>query len=732
MALDDLKIRLEYRSLIQNVARDFLIPSLRQAISYDRAVGFFSSSSLADISYGIEGLALNGGKIRLIASPKLSEEDAEAIRQGYADREKMVEMALNSALNEPSNHFEKEKLNLLANLIKDNVLEIRIAFLENKSDIGIYHEKLGIIKDLNNNIISFSGSMNESDTAFNVNYEAIDVFCSWKSDDQRERIQYKLNAFESIWNNTEPGIYVMDFPDTVKENLLQIYYKEKVDYENIPMPEHIDDTEKAAIDYPGAKIPEGFKFHDYQKEAIQEWVKQGYRGIFDMATGTGKTYTGLGAISALNAHLKGHLAVIIVCPYQHLVEQWVEDIELFGMHPIIGYSASKQKDWKQRLDKAIRYQKIGTKGHEFFCFICTNASFARESVQDIVAKIKVNKLLVVDEAHNFGSRTLKATLNDTYDYRLALSATLERHHDEEGTQDLYDFFGEKCIEYTLERAIDEKKLTRYKYYPVIVELTDDELVQYYAYTKKIGQCMKVDKHGKKTLNELGKRLCLARARLVAAAKNKIEALEDVIKPYTRQSHMLVYCGAASLRDYGDDDYFDENELRQIDAVSDLLGNKLNMRISQYTSRENMDQRRIIKEEFAAGDGLQALVAIKCLDEGVNIPSIKMAFILASTTNPKEYIQRRGRVLRLFPGKEYAVIYDFITLPKSLHDSYYNTESEQKMSHTLARNECARAFEFARLADNFLEANKVIDKIRSAYNIQETTFVTEEEEFDEYN
>ena len=729
MGLDELDIRIEYRSLIQNIARDFLVPALRKSVAYDRAVGFFSSSSLADISYGIEGLALNGGKIRLIASPKLSDEDAEAIRLGYADRDKMIANALNSALKKPINSFEKEKLNLLANLIKDGILDIRIAFVENNSDIGLYHEKLGIIKDASGNMLAFSGSMNESNTAFAINYEAIDVYCSWKSEDEKERIGYKVSAFESIWNNTEPGIFVMDFPDTVRDNLLRTYYYEKADYENVPIPDPV--TEEQPIDYPGAKIPDDVQLHDYQIDAIMQWEKQGYRGIFDMATGTGKTFTGLGAIAVLNKRLKGHLAVIIVCPYQHLVEQWVEDIERFGMAPIIGYSASSQKDWKERLEKAIRYQKIGTKNREFFCFICTNASFAKQGLQDILGKIKGNKLIVVDEAHNFGSRSLKATLNDTYNFRLALSATLERHHDEEGTQSLYDFFGYKCIEYTLERAIEEDKLTRYKYYPVIVNLTDDELTQYYDYTKKIGKCLTSGKNGKHTLNELGKRLCLARARLVAAAKNKIPALEEVISPYTDQTHILVYCGAASVRNYDDDDDDDSEDLRQIDIVSDLLGNKLNMRISQYTSRENMDERRIIKREFASGEGLQALVAIKCLDEGVNIPSIKMAFILASTTNPKEYIQRRGRVLRLYPGKDCAIIYDFITLPKSLHDSYYNTEIEQKMGATLARNECARANEFARLADNHLEADRIIDSIRDAYDIKDTTFVSEEDEFDEY-
>ena len=451
-----------------------------------------------------------------------------------------------------------------------------------------------------------------------------------------------------------------------------------------------------------------------------------------MATGTGKTYTGLGAIARLNEKLRGHLAVIIVAPYQHLVEQWVEDITLFNMQPIIGYSASEQKDWKKRLEKAIRYQKIGTKGYEFFCFICTNATFAKQDVQDLLSKIKGNKLLVVDEAHNFGAESLSRTLNDTYSYRLALSATLERHNDIEGTQRLYDFFGEKCIEYTLERAIEEHKLTRYIYYPVFVNLTEDELQEYYQLTERIIKSLKKDKNGKLSLTDTGKKLCLRRARLVAAAKNKIQALADNILPYKAESHILVYCGAASLHDFSNDLYeVEDDDVRQIDAVTDLLGNQLDMKVAQYTSREDIEERKILKEEFSKGDKLQALIAIKCLDEGVNIPSIKMAFILASTTNPKEYIQRRGRVLRLYDDKEYAIIYDFITLPQSFHDSFSATETQLKMGRTLARNELARAYEFARLADNYVEADIQLDNIRDAYDLHDTGYVTEEEEFASY-
>lgn len=715
MGLNELDIKLEYRSLRQNVARDFLIPCLRKAISYDRAVGFFSSTSLADISYGIEGLSLNNGRIRLIASPKLSDEDAEAINQGYVDREKLIADALNIELRSPTNHFEKERLNLLANLIKDGIVDIKIALLEHNKEIGIYHEKLGIIRDEDDNTIAFSGSMNESDTAFKINYETIDVYCSWMSDESRERIRIKRNAFDSIWEDSESGIQVIDFPIAVKERLVSTYYYSDVDYDNVPIPEYIDDKVEAkpAI---GARVPDEFKFHDYQIEAISEWVKNGHRGIFDMATGTGKTYTGLGAVAALNTECKGRLAVFIVCPYQHLVEQWVQDIKLFSMNPIIGYSASPQKEWKKRLSDAIRDQKI-RKDRSFFCFVTTNATFASGFVQEQINKIKMPILLVADEAHNFGAPSYTRCLDDRFTYRLALSATLDRHHDEEGTSYLYNFFGKKCIEYPLSRAIDEDKLTPYKYYPVLVHLNDEELPHYEELSYEISKCLIKGKNGKWKLNKQGEILALKRSRIVAGASEKLNVLREVMLPYIKDNNILVYCGATNVIDEkSDHSYTDEADVRQIEAVINILGNELGMAVSKFTADEDMETRAMIIDQFQKKEKLQAIVAIKCLDEGVNIPGIRTAFILASTTNPKEYIQRRGRVLRKAKNKDFAEIYDFVTLPRELDTVASLTEEQAKRDLSLVKNELVRIKEFGRLSMNPMDAETLIWNIQDAYNI----------------
>lgn len=731
MSFQELDIKKEYLSLLDSVAKDFYIPLLSCAVKYQRAVGFFSSSSLVEISKGISELAKNGGKIQLVASPYLSDEDIEAIKNGYAMRDQVVKEAIRREMTEGKTPFEKARLNLLANLISDGVLDIKIAFTEDSDRMGMYHEKMGIITDAEGNRVAFAGSMNESATAMTLNYETIDVYCSWK--DEEDRVIAKENAFASIWNDTEPNIKIIDFPE-LKQEIIEKYKRSVPDFE-IDKKEYAPDidtvlhTDLGVYSEYGPKFPEWFKLHDYQDEAITEWQKRNYRGIFDMATGTGKTYTGLGALTTLSKNIGHKLAAIIVCPYQHLVEQWVEDILKFNIDPIIGYSDSSQKDWPKRLKDAIRDQKLKVRGKEFFCFICTNATFSSDYVQTQLAKIKSDTLLMVDEAHNFGAPYLSCLLYDNYKYRLALSATLDRHNDEEGTAKLYDFFGEKCIEYTLDRAIEEKKLTKYKYYPIVVTLTEEELEAYDNLSYEIGKCIMKGKNGKMKLSSRGEKLALKRSRIVAGAKNKLTMLEEVIQPYIHDKHILVYCGATKgLEQNQDCTDVDSEDIRQIDAVTDLLGNKLGMEVSQFTSKESVEEREVLKREFSAGDTLKVLIAIKCLDEGVNIPKIKTAFILASTTNPKEYIQRRGRVLRLAEGKEYAEIYDFITLPYDTESVTSLTEAQVKRNSTLVKNELRRAEEFSRIAVNMVESASLIDEIKDAYGIQELNWNNEEEDY----
>ena len=709
MSLADIHIKNEYRSLLDNVVTDFYIPVLQESILYQRAVGFFSSSALIAISKGVEGLVANGGKIQIIASPRLSQEDIDEISKGYEVR-KIIERALLRGVVDPSSIEESERLSYIASLIAKGVLDVKIAFLSSKNEIAMYHEKMGIMSDREGNAVAFSGSMNESENAFSSNYESFDVFCSWTND--RERVFQKQMAFQAIWDDYEPGIETMAFPEAVRDRVYS--FNSSLSTKHSAVSDSAQDEQPLDAMY----LPPDFKIRPYQETAIQNWKTNGYRGIYDMATGTGKTLTALASIEQLFRDNKRRLGIIIVCPYQHLVEQWVEDIVRFGIKPIVGYSSSPQKNWKKNLEQAIR--SFNLRVSDFFCFITTNASFVTKSVQEQVQLLS-DDVYVVDEAHNMGAENYRKCLPENICYRLGLSATIDRHNDEIGTAALSGYFGEKCIIYSLKDAIDSQMLTRYYYYPVLTYLDQDELSEYLMITSQLAKAIR-KKNGKVVLTEHAKQLLIKRARIIAGAKGKLPELQKQIAPFVDDKYILVYCGATTVRDEDDSDF----GRRQIDLVAEMLGNTLGMRVGRFTSQESAQERAQIRAAFADGETLQALVAIKCLDEGVNIPSIKTAFILASSTNPKEYIQRRGRVLRKFPGKEYAAIYDFITLPFPFETLASQNDAIIESTKGLIKRELIRMMDFADIAENPSLTFDLLYELKHGFNITEEELLGEEE------
>lgn len=701
MSFKELDVQIRYRSEIHNFPRDFLVPVLSQTRVYKRGTGYFSTSSLIQLSVGLCEMARNGGKIQIVCSPHLDEDDIRAIDLGYKKRNDVICASLLNSFTQPTNYFEEERLNIIATLISDGVLDIKIAFLEDEDGFRLYHEKIAVFIDDEGNRISYAGSANESENGLDGNFESIYTFCSWKDESQKEAVNLSEEDFDSMWNDETNKLKVIPFPDIVMDKLLK-YKKSSVDFS-------VDEKEYGYKKYLKSqqkfRIPENVNLHDYQNEAINNWVGYNYRGIFDMCTGAGKTFTALGGMVKLAEEKHEKICVFIVCPYIHLVSQWEEDVVNWTSVPIvIAHSKSPDNKWRDTLLKL--YKRFRKEDAPFIC-LTTNDTFASEDIQQYIRRFEVNQsvLLIVDEAHNFGSLQMQKVMPYNVNYRIGLSATVKRYMDKSGSKSIVEYFGEKCIEYTLERAIQEGNLVHYDYYPIPVSLSSYELDKYRHLTNKLKKFIIV-KNGKTKISDAGKPTIYERTRLLAGAVNKIDLLLEMFDKYKNDNNILVYCGATNVEDYDTGE-----EVRQIDLITQRLGTEFHMSVKRFTAEENLKERENIKKYFAQGL-YQVVTAIKCLDEGVNIPGIKTAFILSSSRNPKEFIQRRGRLLRKSENKKKATIYDFVILPRELDDVVPMDFEEDR---SIIVGEIARIKEFGDLSDNREVSDALINDIMTAYD-----------------
>lgn len=453
LSLKTLEIRDEYRSDNRHLIADFYIPCLKQAIQYSRAVGFFSSTSMAVAASGLSDFIGTGGQMRLVASPILSQEDAEAIAQGIESREAIVGAAVARELEQPFEAVVQDRLACLAWLLSEGFLEIKLAIQKNPSSRGIYHEKLGIFTDAEGNIVAFTGSANESSSALVDNFECIDVYTSWEPGVQ-QRARRKAEHFERLWVNDTSNVEVMNFPEAARRSLLRFRVKDP--------PTRAPRAASTTSYYPSQpqaeplmphlgipSLPNGITLRGYQQQAIQNWFANGCRGMLKMATGSGKTITALASTTELyrTQQLK---AVIIVCPYRHLVTQWDKECQRFGLKPILAFE--NVRTWQGELSNQL--YAVRAKHQPFLTVIVTNSTLISQSFQSQLSHFPEHTLIVGDEAHNLGARRLAQSLPSSVPYRLALSATPERYFDEWGTQALYEYFGKVLEpEFTLRDAI---------------------------------------------------------------------------------------------------------------------------------------------------------------------------------------------------------------------------------------------------------------------------------------
>jgi DNA phosphorothioation system restriction enzyme len=695
--LKDLSLHISYSSDSGNIIKDFYVPCMRNAMLYRRAVGYFTSHGLSVAAQGIAHLIKNEGKIKLIASPCLTDEDIAAIGDGYKRREEVIREASQRGFVGIENKLMRERLGALAWLIEVGALDVRLAIRVNKDGSlkrGIFHEKMGIFSDEMSNSVAFAGSPNETVGGLVENYESIDVFWSW--DDPHGRVNKKIDRFEKLWNNQTEGLETIEFTEISKE-LLRAYKVEKppdVDLEEV---EETTDMLQGEAAYAGPSIPADVKLRDYQQEAVKNWFKNNGKGTFRFATGTGKTITALAA--GINLYQKQQLdAIIIVCPFKHLVNQWAQEARNFGLEPILGYES--RGSWETPLTQALLGQ--GTAGKRLVSFITTNKTFS-ESFQGKIPYFPRRTLIIADEVHNLGARKLLSSLPDSVPFRLALSATPERWYDPEGTDELIKYFGPVLEpQITLKEAIQKGVLTPYRYYPILVQLTAEESDEYIELSEKIGKLLVMGKETDEE-NPFLTALLTKRARLIASAQNKLIELQKLMEHKKNETHMLVYCGDGTVDDPGS-----EEDQRQIEAVCKLLGKDMGIRVAPFVAETSLAEREDLKRQLNSGE-LQALVAIRCLDEGVDIPAVRAAVILASSRNPRQFIQRRGRILRKAKGKDAAEIFDMIICPP--YDIVIN-EAEKN----LLKMELNRFSEFADLALNAGEARLIIQNLKNRYRI----------------
>lgn len=441
--------------------------------------------------------------------------------------------------------------------------------------------------------------------------------------------------------------------------------------------------------------PDWVEERSYQREAIRNWLDEERRGILRMATGTGKTITALLAAARVAELADDRLLLVVSVPYQHLVDQWTDELEAFGATPVKGYQS--RRNWQPRVERELLEFNNGVR--DLCTLVTTHRTLSMQSTRQTLGRAVGHSMLVADEVHHLGANQSQNALMDAFTHRLGLSATPQRWYDEEGTETLHSYFDGTVYEYGLERAIGSGALCEYYYAPHIIELQDDEMERYMQLTGKIGRLIARERYRNDfelENNETLQRALFKRARLIGTAREKLDLLIELFKRERNPTHSLVYCSDGSTG-------VDGESIRHIDAVTNRLRTDCSLRVNQFTAREDQSERETLLTAFEAGE-IDVLTAIRCLDEGVDVPATRTAYILASTSNPRQYVQRRGRILRPHRDKDYAVIHDFITVPDTARHPNVLSDDQYEAERTLIRKELKRVTTFADAARNHPDAD----------------------------
>jgi superfamily II DNA or RNA helicase len=683
----------------QDIACDFLIPVLEVAETYDRLSGYFNSGMLAAAPRGMASFLSRGKKMRVIASPQFSNSDIEALKSGISDGERLsrIEKALSRGienLDAITDEFEKDHVAAFCWALQSGQIEIRIAIpLENAAREPLFHTKIGFVSDKRGDSLSFSGSINETAAGWSTNIEEFKVFESWASAKDAGRCFSDRDRFLRFWNESgKTKVQVFSLPEAIEKNLLKLAPKEE-SFLRLTRDRY---AERAA--------PSASRFdllRTYQKRAVERWELDSRRGLLVMATGTGKTKTAAAAIERAREQ-EERLLVVVTAPQQHIAAQWAS--ELADMDPVTSWGAGS---WRRRVSQRIDEISIGYRKH--LLVIMVQQSGAKDETQALwrqAEATKLKSLLVADEAHGLGAKEMRKNLAPSFDWRLGLTATPDRYFDDEGKSVLQDYFVKVSDSFSIDEALKwidpvtgNAPLCQYRYFPYFFQLEPEEVEEYEALTKKaIRKGAGIDRFGDG--NDDVAKLLIRRANIVKTSKAKMPAFRQAIKDHAPVTQAIVYC----------------QDTVQLNEAASELG-RAGYLSRRFTGDEGTkpeprfggdSERARILRDLASG-AVGALVAMRCLDEGVDVPSAQLGFLLASSGNPREFIQRRGRILRPFPGKRSASIVDFVCVPPI---SEFADEETRELERSIFKREILRMFELSGSAINSLEVTMKLDALRA--------------------
>ena len=701
MSLKDVLLGKSYSSDVDSVLDDFLVPCLEHAVLYLRLAGFFSSTSLAAAARGIVGLIRNSGAMRVVASPRLTRKDLEVLKGDGGLHSEHFAKVLLSAISEPElvDEFVRDHVGALGWMLSKGTLDIRIAVLladdgsvltsEQASENGLFHPKVGVVQDGDGNVVTFSGSINETASAWERNVEEFKVFRSWEID-QTDYVEDDRAKFMRFWNGTSPAVRVMAVPDAVREGLIELAATDPV----ARLSKHVN------------RRAQGLRLFEHQERAVRSWLDHGMTGIFSMATGTGKTIAALACVSAA-MQSQPRLATVVSCPYSHLVSQWRKEVSRSGIECSTVVADGTNPYWRVQLPDALADVVMGYT--RSLLVLTTHRTLSCPDFVKLAAEYadRVPFFLIADEMHGLGALRNREGLTPSYRLRLGLSATPKRWFDEPGTTLLLDYLGGVVYELSLSEAITTVNpltsltyLVPFEYRPQFVSLEDDELDRYLEETRKLVSLMGDSELGRHGRNDVVMRVLFRRANIIKNARAKTAHLHELLDGLPRPiHHLLIYCSPAQIDDV-------------MGAVNDhsLAGHRFTMAqgTSPLAQCDGLSERDLILKKFADGK-YQVLVAMKCLDEGVDVPPAQTAILLASSGNPREHIQRIGRVVRQYPGKEVAYVYDYIVAPLlsgRTIDPYLRRAEARIFGRELDRFE-----DIARTARNSVEALSAVYDIK---------------------